>query len=128
MKDGRWDSDGVSTVLPDLVAPDLELGAPASEAVLHACFAEEWQRPPYRLGDKGRQVAGLLERVRSAEVDERVLCRKATLAIAAALTPPPDRNLIRAVRDLADSAASTTRSCWTHWADTSDDLHHSSPN
>ncbi len=102
MKDGRWDSDGVSTVLPDLVAPDLELGAPASEAVLHACFAEEWQRPPYRLGDKGRQVAGLLERVRSAEVDERVLCRKATLAIAAALTPPPDRNLIRAVRDLAE--------------------------
>jgi hypothetical protein len=69
---------------------------------LHACFAEDWEREPYKLSDKGRQVRGLLEAVHAADVPEDVLARRATLALAAALTPRPGRDLAREVSRLSD--------------------------
>jgi hypothetical protein len=107
LRGGRWDGHGVATVLEQLDEADLHLGSPAPKDILHACLAEDWERAPYVVNDKGRQVAGLLERVRAADVRPDVLCERATLAVAVALTPKPNRDLMREVRRLADRTGLT---------------------
>jgi hypothetical protein len=107
LRGSLWDGPGVSAVLERLDEADLHLGAPAPQDVLRACLTEDWEPEPYVLNDKGRQVAGLLERVRAADVDPEVLCERATLAVAAALTPRPDRDLMREVRRVADRSGLT---------------------
>jgi hypothetical protein len=107
LRGGRWDGSGVSAVLQQLDEADLHLGSPTPEEVLHTCLADEWEPAPYVPNDKGRQVAGLLERVRAADVDPEVLCLRATLAVAGALTPRPDRDLSREVGRVADQTGLT---------------------
>jgi hypothetical protein len=107
LRGGRWDGPGVAAVLGQLDEADLHLGSPTSEEVLRACLTDDWEPAPYVVNDKGRQVAGLLERVRAADVSPEVLCERATLAVAAALTPRPDRDLSRAVSRVAEGAGLT---------------------
>jgi len=92
LPNGVWEGGRVRIIAHPLPEYNLTVGTPDASSILTAACSDAGAT--FELNDKGQQVRGILK----VGIDPNLFRRADMLAVITALTPEPDRDLIRQLR------------------------------